>query len=63
MSIVGKRFGKLIVKGWVSVGRWRCECDCGQERIVDIVTLRNGSALDCQSNKNGNKCALRRSLI
>jgi len=55
-DLTGQRFGKLTVTRRLSVGRWRCKCDCGNERDVDVKYLHNGRVFDCQSVKNGNRC-------
>jgi hypothetical protein len=59
-DLKGKRFGRLVAVEYVSKHRWRCVCDCENVRIVDAKFLHNGTAVDCQSMKNGNKCRLRR---
>lgn len=48
----GDRFGRLTVlcdsgerkNGYIV---WKCRCDCGNEILVDMRTLRRGTALDC----------------
>lgn len=34
--------------------RWICVCDCGAQREVASVTLRNGSSTGCGCNRKGN---------
>lgn len=47
-----KRFGRLLViaeAGKTSYGhsRWKCICDCGQEKFADTVHLRTGKTKSC----------------
>src|SRR3982750_640286 len=50
-DITGQRFGRLTAldrshrkaKSWW----WRCQCDCGEERIVHGAKLRNGHTRSC----------------
>lgn len=51
-SLVGERFGKLLVLERVENNRfghicYRCKCDCGGETIVDAANLRNGNTNSC----------------
>ena len=52
LDLTGQRFGRLVViqraentKG--GKARWRCQCDCGQEIIVDGKHLRRGETQSC----------------
>lgn len=52
ISLVGQRFGKLIVQERVENNRYghvcyKCKCDCGGETIVDVNNLRNGNTNSC----------------
>ena len=52
VSLVGKRFGKLVVQERVENNRYghvcyKCKCDCGGETIVDANNLRNGNTNSC----------------
>ena len=63
-SLIGERFGRLIVIG--EVGRtkrmqrlWLCKCDCGNTKILTTGVLKNGAVKSCGclrsemvSNKN-----------
>jgi hypothetical protein len=54
-DLTGQRFGRLVViemhprepyytyKG----PRWRCRCDCGAEKIISGMVLRNGQTRSC----------------
>lgn len=47
IDLIGKRFGRLIVLECSSRtnGRslcWKVQCDCGKEKIVDGLHLRDG---------------------
>jgi hypothetical protein len=52
-SLVGKRFGKLVVLERVANDRhgkscWRCECDCGStHRVINGSPLRMGRTRSC----------------
>lgn len=50
-DLTGQRFGKLVaieraanVSGRVA---WKCQCDCGNERIIISKTLLNGNSKSC----------------
>lgn len=54
---VGERFGHWVitaeprrVNGDV---RYPCRCDCGEERLVVAITLRNGSSTSCGCMRSG----------
>lgn len=52
ISLVGNRYGKLLVIERVENNRfghvcYRCKCDCGGETIVDVTNLRNGNTNSC----------------
>jgi len=51
VDLVGQRFGSWLVlaKGSSTRGltRWLCRCDCGVERTVIGVHLRQGRSLSC----------------
>jgi hypothetical protein len=52
ISLVGNRYGKLVVIERVENNRvghvcYRCKCDCGGETIVDATNLRNGNTNSC----------------
>lgn len=51
-SLVGQRFGKLIVIKRAENNRFNhvcylCQCDCGGQTIVDATNLRNGNTNSC----------------
>lgn len=52
IDLVGKRFGRLVVKEKLG-GRpykqipWRCLCDCGHEKTVLGLSLRHGRTKSC----------------
>lgn len=64
IDMIGKRFGRLVVKGEAGQARVRrtrryhCECDCGSWTITDGAALRSGVSKSCgclrqeQSRKN-----------
>ena len=53
VDITGQRFGRLIVierRGSMydkPVSAWLCKCDCGNEKIVSLIHLRNGATKSC----------------
>lgn len=51
IDITGQKFGRLLVLercGYIGKNiAWRCLCDCGNETIVGISNLRNGSVKSC----------------
>ena len=51
LDLTGQRFGKLtVVAPAENIGRrtaWLCRCDCGGERIVKTVHLREGKVTSC----------------
>lgn len=50
-DMIGKRFGRLVVKeeaGVINgVINWLCDCDCGNEVITSGVSLRGGVTRSC----------------
>lgn len=49
IDLTGQRFGRLVVSGLTRSQhrRWRCQCDCGGERIARTSELRSGRVLSC----------------
>ena len=50
-DITGQRFYKLTAVARVDsderFARWKCKCDCGNETIVDIYKLKDGTIKSC----------------
>lgn len=51
-DITGQRFGRLVAVRRVENAksrnaRWLCKCDCGNEKIVYISSLRSGDTISC----------------
>jgi hypothetical protein len=55
-DITGQRFGRLVAIKVVSKTRraapridtkWLCQCDCGQQHITGLTSLRTGSTSSC----------------
>lgn len=55
-TLIGKRFGKLVVSERLEPGqlkngkgfaRWRCVCDCGGEKITESQNLTKGKTTHC----------------
>lgn len=58
IDLTGKKYGKLTViepadvkKGHL---RWKCKCDCGNERIVHGSSLKSGHTTSCGCYKTEN---------
>ena len=51
VSITGHRFGRLVVVSYAGMGasgsRWRCRYDCGGEKVVERVHLKQGRTRSC----------------
>lgn len=51
-DLTGQRFGKLVVIGQAESTpsgqrQWRCQCDCGNQRVVLGSNLTRGSTVSC----------------
>ena len=51
-DLTGQRFGRLTVISLMPHEKgepvfWKCKCDCGNERTVNVVNLNNGTATQC----------------
>jgi hypothetical protein len=51
-QLAGQRFGKLVAVRRDS-GRWLCECDCGQTRLVTSTKLTTRVATSCGCLRHG----------
>lgn len=52
VDLTGQRFGKLVVAAHVGFddkrkSMWRCDCDCGGERVTRGNSLKSGRAISC----------------
>lgn len=47
IDLAGKRFGRWRVMEYEGRSRWHCICDCGNEKLVLLENLRNGSTGSC----------------
>jgi len=48
IDMMGQKWGRLTVLDYVgNRGRWMCLCECGNEKIVRGVALRQGSIKSC----------------
>lgn len=50
--MIGRRFGKLVVLSFSGRSKtkhliWLCKCDCGNEKIIRGITLRDGRTKSC----------------
>lgn len=50
-SLLGQRFGRLVVESWapgeLRDGAWLCRCDCGGEKLVPSNRLTRGVVISC----------------
>lgn len=46
-QLIGKRFGKLVVKEYVGSSKWLCVCDCGGVKTTDTRNLTTGDTKSC----------------
>lgn len=54
----GKRYGSLVVKGFIHTAngyKWICRCDCGNETIVQGGHLRAGMIVGCGCKKGNHE--------
>lgn len=51
LDLTGQRFGRLVAIKYAYTKRsrrfWRCKCDCGNEKTVEISSLMNGKTKSC----------------
>ena len=47
IDITDQPFGRLVAKEYVGKSRWRCECECGNEKVVRSAHLRSGKTTSC----------------
>lgn len=50
-DLVGKRFGMLVPKEYVGEGKYLCQCDCGNLKIVRTGDLNRGETISCGCRK------------
>ena len=43
----GQIFGRLVLVEYIGGGKWRCECECGNEKIADTNNLVKGHITSC----------------
>lgn len=60
-SIIGKRFGSLVVKEYSHTGNnsltfWKCLCDCGKMIVVHRQSLISGDRKTCGRSKKYYTC-------
>lgn len=46
-DLTGQKFGLLTAQEYIKGGKWRCQCDCGKETIVDTRNLISGHTCSC----------------
>lgn len=50
-ELVGKRFGKLTVLSYDNkTHKCHCRCDCGNEKDINVYSLKNGDTTSCGCN-------------
>lgn len=47
LSKIGRRYGMLVIVGYIGKGKWRCKCDCGRETVATRSQLQRGVKQDC----------------
>jgi 5-methylcytosine-specific restriction endonuclease McrA len=50
VSLVGKRYGYLVVESYAGSKRWYCVCDCGNKKTVSSGNLRLSERLNRKSS-------------
>lgn len=58
IDVTGKRFGMLVAVEYAGTSKyqcaaWKCQCDCGNTRIVRSYDLRAGKVVSCGCRKAG----------
>lgn len=46
-KLYGQKFGRLTVLDWEGNGKWRCQCECGNEVLVQTDNLKSGNTKSC----------------
>lgn len=49
-----KKFGKLLVLEYIGNSFWKCQCECGNIRIVNSQALREKKVISCGCGKRKN---------
>ena len=56
IDITNQRFGNLVAQEFVPIsgkkGKWKCICDCGQEKMAYGSDLRAGKITTCGCRMN-----------
>jgi len=52
LDLSGRQFGRWTVLDWAGrsvAGKnlWRCRCDCGQQGVIQVDSLRSGTSTSC----------------
>ncbi len=60
LNLVGRKYGRLTVAEWLGIRKhrsiWRCECECGGERITTTDLLQSKHTFSCGCLQNiGNR--------
>jgi hypothetical protein len=50
IDITGKKFGKLTALKRARDGKWLCECECGERKLIYSSNLRSGGTTSCKCN-------------
>ena len=59
VDLTDRVFGYLTAKEYIKGGKWKCQCKCGKETIVDTRNLNSGHTTSCgcrnkEVNSNNN---------
>lgn len=52
--MLGKRSGKLTVVEKIGGSNWKCQCDCGNYKIVKTSDIKRQHVKSCGCSFNGN---------
>lgn len=47
VDLTGKRFGRMVALRYEGNRKWLCRCDCGNEKVVFGLDLRQGKTQSC----------------
>lgn len=66
-SIIGKRFGKLIVVEFSHMqgnhSYWKCKCDCGSEKTASRENLKKAYTISCGCLSESSGCFKTRTIV
>ena len=51
-DLTGQKVGELSVIEYIGKGKWRCQCSCGKEKLVDTGKLLNMTVTSCGHDRD-----------